>query len=52
MPIRRPSLRIANFKGLGLAQAEGFAARVRDYRARIAADGALATLAAMQAEGG
>ena len=44
-------LRIANFKGLGVAQATGFAASVRDYRARIAADGALATLAAMHAEG-
>ncbi len=45
-------LRVANFKGLGLAQADGFAAQVRDYRGRIAAEGALATLAAMQAEGG
>ena len=45
-------LRIANFKGLGLARAEGFAGRVRDYGTRIAEDGTLATLDAIRAEGG
>ena len=44
-------LRIGNFKGLGLEAADGFRARVKDYRARIAADGVLATLAAVPAEG-
>ena len=44
-------LRIGNFKGLGLAAADGFRATVKDYRARIAADGVLATLAALPAEG-
>ena len=37
--------------GLGLEAADGFRAKVKDYRARIAADGAIATLAALAAEG-
>ena len=51
MPIPRPSCGSPTSRASGLAQATGFAASVRDYRARIAADGALATLAAMHAEG-
>lgn len=43
-------LRIANFKGLGLDGVEAFEESVRRYRDRIAAHGAVATLAAMQAE--
>ena len=43
-------LRIANFKGLGLDGAEAFQESVRRYRGRIAAHGAVATLAAMQSE--
>lgn len=41
-------LRIGSFSGLGLGAAEAFRASVRDYRARIAADGALATLALIE----
>jgi mannitol-1-phosphate/altronate dehydrogenase len=44
-------LGIGNFKGLGLQAADGFRAKVKDYRARIAAVGAIATLAALAAEG-
>ena len=43
-------LRIGSFKGLGLDGAEAFHASVRHYRARIAADGVMATLVAMQSE--
>ncbi len=44
-------LRIGNFKGLGLEGAEALQESVRRYRRGIAAQGTLATLAAMQAEG-
>ena len=43
-------LGIGNFKGLGLEAADGFRERVRHYRTRIAADGALTALADLQAE--
>jgi hypothetical protein len=43
-------LRIGSFKGLGLERADGFRESVRRYRARIAADGVMATLVAMQSE--
>jgi mannitol-1-phosphate/altronate dehydrogenase len=44
-------LRIGNFKGLELDDADAFKEGVRNYRRRIGAQGVLATLAAIQAEG-
>ena len=48
---RRAFLSIANFKGLGLEAAPRFRASVLDYRKPIAAEGVLATLAAIAGGG-